>query len=207
MIDIIGEDVVYQILNVYVPLAIEILVLAFILWWIYAIIAKPKFLKGAMLYIGYIEHAGKPGNYHHEIFSFDAIPLTKFNKFKYRWKPTLKTKIHNVGKGISISAANNGSILCHCRVWYKGEIASKRNLFVDFDHPNRVREYVRQNSQLAIKVLSPYDADAIQPIESISGPKNDVYYVSTQPSNITIIGGIEAIESGTIFAYAIQQNR
>jgi hypothetical protein len=203
-IDVVEEDLKYILLNVVLPLVIEIITLAFLLWWIYAIIAKPRFLPGAMIYLGFLTHGGKPGQRYHEISTMNAVPLKRYNKLKYRWKPTLKAKRIFIGKGVSISAGYDGSIICNCPVWYKGEILPKNRVFIDLDHPEKVREFVNNHDGIKIKVINPYDGNAVQAVETIDRPNNEVYYVHTNLASISVIDGIETIESGTIFAYAIK---
>lgn len=205
-IEVVEEDLVYQILNVYLPLILECAILAFLIWWVYAILAKPKFLPDAALYVGYLDFGGKPGNRFHEISSIEEITLAKYNKLKYRWKPTLNTTTIFIDKDIYIAAGYGGSILCKSAIWYKGDIRPKQRLLVELDNPTQVKSYVSDHDALKIQILSPYDGNSVQPVETIDGPKDENYYVHTDLANIAVIDGIETIESGTIFAYAIRRD-
>lgn len=209
-IDVQGETLQYQILNVYLPLFIEIALLLFLIWWVYAIIAKPKFLPGAAIYPAYLEHSGTPGNKYHEISMMEEVTLAKYNKFKYRWKPTLKPAVISIGKDIIISAGYGGSIICHSQVWYKGDIQPHLHHFATFDHPQAIMDYLLENDEFRIKVLSPFTPDEIQPVETITGPDDELYYVHTDLANLEETppgSGILGIQSGTIFAYAIRKDK
>ncbi len=204
-IDIVEEDIGYQIFNVYLPLILEIAILAYLIWWIYAICAKPKFLPGAVIYMAGLDYYSKRGNRYHEIGQIIEKNLSRYNKLKYRWKPTLKsTRIslsHN-GKTVIISAGDGGSIICHSEIWYKGNISPKNHITEALDHPKRVQTYIRDHDSLKIEVISPYTSAHLE--ESIDNPRPELYYLHTKMANISTIDGIEVISDGLIFAYAIR---
>lgn len=204
IVDVVEADLLYILLNVALPLIIELAVLGYLLWWIYAIMAKPKFVPGSMLYFGSLYHGGNAGNRHHEIGSITAINLENYNKLKYRWCPTLKSKVIFVGKGIYISAGYGGSIICHCQVWYKGDITPKRRIIESIDHPDKLKDYISMNDGLKIKPIVPYDGNTVHAVETIDRMHDEIYYVQTKMSDIAVVDGIETIESGTIFAYAMK---
>lgn len=205
VIDVTEEPLLYQVLNVYSPLVIEAAVLAFLIWWIYAIAAKPKFLDNASIYIARLDHAGKIGNYRHEITYVEEVRLSTYNKLKYRWKPTLNPTVINIGRGVSVAAGYGGSLQCMSPVWYMGEIQPKvRGL--DFNHPKTVRQYVDDHGQLNIKVINPFDAASFMPTVTINGPDPYTYFVHTELRQLARINNIETIEEGTLFAYVYQEN-
>ncbi|MBQ6998147.1 MAG: hypothetical protein IJN60_07230 [Oscillospiraceae bacterium] len=203
-VDIVEEDIGYQLLNVYLPLLLEIAILAYLIWWIYAICAKPKFLPGAVIYMADLNFYGSRGNRYHEIDPITEVYLNRYNKLKYRWKPTLKSTKHSIGKGLTISAGYGGSIICHSEIWYKGDITPKNRVQEELDHPQRVKAYIQDHDSLRIELISPYDADAVHLEESIDHPNPDLYYLHTKMANVSVIDGLQTIESGTIFAYAIR---
>ncbi len=205
-IDIVEEDVGYQLLNVYLPLIIEIAIVLYLIWWIYAICAKPKFLPGAVLYIAELSYGGKRGNRYHEIDKITEVNLKQYNSLKHRMSPTLKAKKHYVGKNLTISAGYGGSIICHSEVWYKGDISPKDNIREDLGHPQYVKTYIDDHDSLKIQVISAYDGDDVHAEESIDNPNPELYYVHTDMANIATINGIQVIDKGTIFAYAIRLN-
>lgn len=204
-IDVVQESLLYILLNVATPWILEALIIGFIIWWICCICFKPKFLPDAVIYTGRLEYGGARGDRHHEVSSLSMTALKRYNKLKYRWKPTMKTQIVYIDKDLSVSAGDGGSIICHCQVWYKGEIAPKNRTFVEFEHPEDVKAYLTDHDSLKIKALRPYDAN-VQPVETVDDPKNEIYYVQTKQSNITPVDGILAIESGTIFAYSYRRD-
>ncbi len=203
-IDVIPEDLPYILLNVVLPFVIELAVLLFLLWWIYAIIAKPKFLPNASLYIGSLDHGGRPGTRYHEISSMREETLKKYNKFKYIWRPTLRSMKVSVGRGLSISAGSDGSIICHKELWYKGDITPIGIGFATLEHPQHVVNYIQEHDWLRIKVISPFEGGVVQAVETIDRPHPEAYYVHTDLGNMGTVDGIETIENGVIFAYAIR---
>ena len=203
-IDIVEEDIGYQILNVYLPLILELAILAYLIWWIYAIYAKPKFLPGAVIYMADLSYYGGRGNRYHEIGPITEVNLKRYNKLKYRWKPTLKSTKHSIGKGLKISAGYGGSIICHSEIWYKGDITPKNRVQEELSHPQYVKAYIQDHDGLRIELISPYDADAVHLEESIDNPNPELYYLHTKMADISLIDGLQTIGSGTIFAYAIR---
>lgn len=206
VIDIVEEDIGYQLLNVYLPLVLEVVIVLYFIWWLYAIYAKPKFLPGAVLYIAELSYGGKPGNRYHEIDTITEVNLKQYNSLKYRISPTLKAKKHYIGKNLTISAGYGGSIVCHSEVWYKGDISTKDRIRDDLSHPQHVKAYIEDHESLKIQVISAYDGDDIHLEESIDNPNPELYYVHTDMSNISIVDGVQVIDKGTIFAYAIRLN-
>lgn len=209
VLDVRQESLPYLLLNVVLPLLLEVLILAYAVAQVYTTVNKPRFLKNATLYLGDLTHSGTRGNRYHEIGTFKPVALDQYNKFKYRFRliPTMKTKIIPLQNGVSISAGDGGSILCHGQVWYRGEITPVQfNLRNRFDHPAKVAEYVQDNS-LKIQVLSPYDEDAVEPIATIDRPSDEMYYVFTDMTKDTLVDGIAVIANGMIVAYALPANQ
>ena len=199
-IDVVEASWAYRILQVYLPFVIELAILLFIIYWIYCILAKPKFLEGASIYIGDLSHSGRLGSFCHQISSVQEVKLKKYNKLKYRWKPTLNTEVISVGSGrIRISAADGGAIKCHSSIWYKGDInpmapASRRNA----EHPADVKIFTEERIYMKIKVIKPYSQEEVQPVETLNRPDEDLYYVCCDMNDITK----NTIETGVIFAYS-----
>ncbi len=203
VIDVTEEDIAYIAFAVALPLILELALLAFIIWWIYAIYAKPRFPSDAAIYYARLIHGGTTGARYHSVGKVEVVTLAKYNKLKYRWKPTLNSTSVNIGNGIVIAATGNGgSIQCRCQVWYKGKIEPKSYVSELLDHPDKLKEYIRKNRKLEIKVLSPYNANQVKSVASIDAPKANVYYVHTDLAKVKKVDGIETIEKGTIFAYA-----
>lgn len=203
-VDVVGESVVYILLNVVSPMAIEIAVIAFILWWVYAILNKPKFELEGALYIALLSFGGTKNSRHHEIGNITEISLKQYNKFKYIWKPTLKSTEINVGNGIVISAGYGGSIICHSELWYDGDITPIDDIGEAKDHPSTIKSYISNgNGFLRIEIISPYDDKGAHAAnQCIDHPDPDIYYVHTKMAEIALIDGVETINTGTIFSYA-----
>ena len=198
----------YELLCVYLPLCLEAALVLFLIWWIVSIFLKPKFLPGAVLYLANLSYGGGPGRHYHEIGAITEVNLRQYNALKYRLNPfTLKGKKHFVGNGLTISADYGGSIKCHNEIWYKGEIVPVSRIFDDLGHPQNVKEYIDDHDSLRVRVISVYDADAVHAEEEvIENPNPELYYVHTDMGRLAEVAGLNVIEDGTIFAYAIRLN-
>lgn len=110
-IDVVGESIVYQLLNVYSPLLLELAIAIFLAAWIYLIVTKPRFPKGAFLYIGDISY--DEGEEQYSISNFQEISLKKRNSFFGNgiWKFKKKADIRRVG-GLRIRPDCGGKIVC-----------------------------------------------------------------------------------------------
>lgn len=201
VIDVVNPTVSYLIWNVWAPLIVDLLIVAFIAWWIYCFFAKPRFRSGAALYIGDLQYfSGRNGAYH-EIYNFTEYSLKKYNKFYHYLSPTLKNKVHAINKDVSVSAGHGGALLCHSRVWFSGSIQPKVPTLTQYDHPNEVIRHLQDHDGFQIRVLSPtVEADNIEAFLSIPSPDDETYYVCTDQMELT------TIEEATILAYAYKRD-
>ncbi|MBO5778779.1 MAG: hypothetical protein J6R82_04340 [Clostridia bacterium] len=206
VIDVRQESVLYILLNVVLPLVLEIALLSFLVWWIYCIFAKPKFSSTAVLYVGDLSYQGKRGARYHDITDMNIVELDAFNKLKYRWKPTLTSTIVPLDKGLEVAAGYNGALFIHCPVYYQGEITPKPALPEALDHPEVLRTRICDRMHVAIKVLNPNEADNVEQILALSSPQSDTYYVQCDLTQINTVDGVEVIQNATIFAYAERPN-
>jgi len=199
-IGVVPPTVSYLIWNVWVPFILEMLILAFLVWWVYAICAKPRFSKTAALYIGNLDYFRSDSGAYHEVYDFKEYPLDCYNKLRYYLSPTLNNRVHHVAKGVYVSAGDGGAIKCHCRVWFTGFLEPRKRTVRQYDHPMDVVEHVAEYDGFQIKVVSPTtDAESIRAFTNIPTPLADTYYVSTTQTDLS------AIENGTVFAYAYKR--
>ena len=157
-IDVVGEDAGYQLLNVYLPLFIEIAIAVFLIAWIVLIIIKPRFVKGAKLYVGRISYAGGK----HEITNFLCYELDKYNLpwRNGRWKFKRKPDIVDAG-GIKVRALRRNIIVCENPLpWYQNIIRSANSRF-GISEPLSL-QYVKREAgafkTLRIEEFSVYDS-------------------------------------------------
>ncbi len=144
-IDVIGEGVVYQIFNVYLPLLIEIALLALLIIWIVLVVRKPRFSKGSKLYVGRITYDRV--NELHKISDFRVIELEQFNKIKKgngRLKFKKEADIVYPG-GVAVRACNGGLIYCHMDMpWFRSRIELNQDDEVDIRTPSAILKYFNQ---------------------------------------------------------------
>ena len=203
-IDIVEEDLSYQILNVYLPLAIEIIALATFLTWLIMVIRKPRYSKGAMIYVGEIRYNKDEGT--HSVRNFTAVDLTKFNKIKkgngrLKFKPT--ADVVSAG-GIPIRADRQGRIVCSASFpWFKGKLDP-----VDTDEPLRtpaaVATYIERHRKLEVAEFTT-GTKVDKEYESILTPANPrmlKYIVIPAADNgIGVVDDRRVIKSGLVFIY------
>lgn len=210
-LDVVEEDIVYILLNVVLPLAIQ----AFLLWWIITIFLKPRFAANASIYMASLTYDDTMGERCHEIGRISEIPLHQFNSLKYYlWPPTLDAPTHPIGKGVTLQAAdNNGNIYCHSQLWYKGLILPDESEGItqeELGHPQRAKSHIQRGDLgcMRIQPISLYDAQGAHQQSSTLSPHPTTYYVHTTRGQVELDEDTETevIKSGAIFAYAIRSN-
>ncbi|MBO4216493.1 MAG: VWA domain-containing protein, partial [Clostridia bacterium] len=200
-IDVVGEDAAYVILNVILPLVLELAALTILSIWIVLIVTKPRYNKGAKLYVGAIIYDSE--EYCHRLLSFDLEDLEYYNKIK-RGHGRLKFKktadVVNVG-GISIRAGYNGTIICEMPFpWYKSKIEPSDTNFAQLNTPASILEYMERPRILKIKEFATNET-----IESennrvlLPAQFKDKYIAIPDDGCVAEIGGRLVITRGTVF--------
>lgn len=203
-VDVVEESVGYQILNVYLPLLIEVIALAVLITWIVLVVTKPRYLKGAVMYVGEIKY--NRDNYTHTIRNFNAVRLEKFNKIK-RGNGRLKFKKQAdevSANGIKIRADYDGRVICNMPfAWFRGKLET-----VDTDlalkKPAQVAEYIGRAKKLEIVefALAERVEDELNRVLTPVNPSSPRYTVVPDVGNgIMDIDGRKVIRSGKIFIY------
>ncbi len=204
-IDVVEEDVSYQILNVYLPLAIEIILLALLITWIVLILTKPRYLKSATLFVGDIKYNSDSGT--HMLRNFSPVKLDKFNKIKkgngrLKFKKTADVVSAN---GIRIRADHGGRIICEMTFpWYKSKIEPADTDLADLKTPAAIADYIVKYKKLEINefattvtVNGEYERE-IAP----ANPKMAKYIVVPDSGNgVGPVDGKKVIKSGRLFIY------
>ncbi len=204
-IEVTGETVSYLLLNVYLPLALEIIMLTLLVIWIILVVTKPKYGKSAVLYVGDIQYVKSDGIGSHIITNFTNIRLSKYNKIKkgngrLKFKKTAdEIKV----SGIKIRADYDGRIICGNEFpWFKGEINMPFGL-KNLKTPADILNYFNNHNLLEIKVFSPnvtidgMNDHTVYP----ENPFNAEYIVIPSPGGVDVVGAHKVIKSGLIFTY------
>lgn len=204
-VTVVQQSVGYILLNVVLPLVLEVATLAFLIWWLCCILLKPKFPEGASLYVFLVRYKGEEGNRYHEISSMTEVMLEEYNTLAYRWKPTMKTMPICVDKELVVSAGAGGMLLCHVPIYFSGRIKPKDSTVGTINHPDAVGRYIQRNrTPMEVDTLEMMDAKKVKITTTINAPNNRTFYV--YPTTIRKVDGADAIVRGTFFAYAYRNN-
>lgn len=194
----------YELLNVVIPLGLELGLLIFLFRWAYCIWRKPKFWD-TCIYVGDVMYGGEENNRYHLITALKKVELSQFNALRYRWTPTMKTMeipIDDAGK-IVMSAGSSGVIHCHFPIYYAGPIMTLTE--ETFEHPQKVYDIINVSQEyVEIKTLEKMDETTMRVQTSINGPDCLTYYVHP-----TTLGEVdedegEQILDGKIFVYCYE---
>ena len=204
-----GESFLYQLLNVYLPLLIELVLLALFVIWLVLIITKPKFTDTAKLYVGTVRYNKLKQN--HILTGFESESLKKYNKIKKgngRLKFKRDADIVDV-MGVKIRAGFGDRIFCESpQPWYK---VSVEPTFEDpemIKTPELMEKYFSKNRRLEIEEISALEAIDNESAKNM-GPNNSraVKYIvipdgyGTNDKGLTKVDGRFVIRSGKMFIY------
>ncbi len=205
LIDITEEDVAYQILNVYLPLVIEIVILVLLITWIILIVTKPRYVNSATLFVGDIKYNKE--NSTHILKNFSAVNLSKFNKIK-RGNGRLKFKKNAdvvCANGINIRADHGGRIICEMPFpWYKCKIEPADTDFSNLKTPAAIADYIEKHRKLEINefvTTVTVDGEFNRGLTP-SNPRIAKYIAVPDSGNsVSVIDGRKVIKSGRVFMY------
>ena len=204
-IDVVEEDLSYQLLNVYAPFVIELVVLILFIIWIILIVTKPRYSKSAKLFVGDIKYNSDNGT--HMLRNFMPVKLDKFNKIKkgngrLKFKKTADVVSAN---GIKIRADYGGRIICEMMFpWYKSKIEPADTDFVALKKPSDISDYIVKHKKLEINEFATTVTvnNKFERGLAPANPKMAKYFVVPDSGNgVSIIAGKKVIKSGKIFIY------
>ncbi len=201
IVDIREESIGYILLNVVLPLVLEIAIIVFIVGYIYCVFAKPKFAKNAVLYTGnmrYDEYIQK----HIIQGGMTRVSLAKFNKLKYRLRYTRKSMVVNAG-GIRVTALSNRRIACsEGGILFKGNIVFTHEPSVQ--HPADIMKVCREDEV-------DFAIEPFVPTQTIKGVARELAPTNRQSPTYCVVGAklpdgsdLSLIESGKIFVYFLE---
>lgn len=203
-INVVGEDMGYMLLNVYAPLIIEIIALTLLLIWIFLIVTKPRYNKGATLFVGEIRYNKTSGT--HTIRNFSPVKLEKFNKVKRgngRLKFKKKADVVSAN-GLRVRADRGGRISCEMMFpWYRGKLEPADSDFENLKTPAEVSEYISKHKRLEINEFATTEAidnDFDRGIAPASA-RMAKYTVIPDSGAVKVVDGKKVINSGKIFIY------
>ena len=205
VIDVVEEDIGYQILNVYLPLLIELAALAVLITWIILVITKPRYLKSAVLYVGDIKYNKESCT--HVVRNFSAVRLDKFNKVKkgngrLKFKRTADVVSAN---GLKIRADHGGRVVCEMLFpWYKSKVEPYDPSFAELNTPAEISDYIVRNRKLEINEFATTETieGDYERVLVAGNPRTARYIVVPDSGNgVSVVEGRKVIRSGKIFIY------
>ncbi len=208
VIPVMEETLRYQLLAVYLPLALELTALILLVTWIWLVVTKPRYSPNAVLYVGSLMYSQESGK--HIISRFHRVELAEFNKCK-RGYGRLKFKREadevNAG-GIMVQADRGSRIFCEKHVtWYRSMIQPANTDYVALHSPRDIAEYIRQTPphQLLIDEFATTETVSPQQDKSLAPAMNPAIakyiVVPNQTGGIARIGERNVIRRGKIFIY------
>ena len=202
VIDITDADAKYLILNVYLPLILEILLLAAIIAYIVRYFTKARFASNGVLYVGSIaRNRGTAGTHRLELLE---VHLKQFNKFKNLWNPFKELTVS--ANGVNITAAKGNRILCNeAFPWYSDGIRPKART-IRIDSPKDVVNYCQENDELVIHEIKTVRVMDEQ--NRMISQDDSVYYFARAVITYVKVGTkqTEVIDSAVAFCYSTIQN-
>lgn len=187
----------YLIGCVYLPLLLEILLIAAIIAYIIRYFTKARFAGNMALYIGTLSYSSFRGRGGHCV-ELAKVPLAPYNKFKNLWNPFKELTVPI--RGINFTAMKGGRISCgEGFPWYADSIRSRERSVVIRSPQDVVDYYQEKGRELDIdefrrtQVMDEQNA-------TVSSDESVYYAVGAElgkPRGSTV----EVIESATIFCY------
>ncbi len=195
----------FMLLNVWLPIALELFLLLLLANYLYCVFRKPRFAKGAKLYVGTLRYDS--GNEIHILRDFGAVSLERFNRISIRKNGRLKFKLKadvvNAG-GIKIRADYSGRVICEEYFpWYRGVVVPHDYDLAHLDTPTELEEYFNNpGRRLEIEEFAPTDTiedNGDRTLYSAGQRKPKFFVVADGP--LALIGGHNVIQTGRIFIY------
>ena len=203
LISIIDAPLSFRLLNVYLPLFIEVVALAVITTWVIMIVSKPKFMKGAKLYVGDIRYDSSDGT--HIIRDFRGVDLTKFNKLKYLWKFKKTAEIVSAN-GIDVRADHGGRIICERAMpWYKDRV--QPDDYTTITTVSDLASYFIHNKNLKIQEFKTMSAITNELEHGLMPDvRNHPNYIviPDQQRGVEVVDDRRVIRKGKIIIYSIE---
>lgn len=202
VIDITDADAKYLILNVYLPLILEILLLVAIIAYIVRYFTKARFASNGVLYVGSIARNMRTAGTHR--LELLEVHLKQFNKFKNLWNPFKELTVS--ANGVSITAAKGNRILCNeAFPWYSDGIRPKARM-IRIDSPKDVVNYCQENDELVIHEIKTIRVMDEQ--NRMISQDDSVYYFARADITYVKVGAkqTEVIDSAVAFCYSTIQN-
>lgn len=204
VIPVKDESVIWILLNVALPFLLELAALIFLITWIVLYITKPRYEKGAVLYVADIRY--NTDKQCHVIRNFSKVRLDKFNTFKYLWKFKRNAEVINVN-GINVRADYSGRIICEEPMpWYHDRLKPIDYMLDNLRTPEDVAGYFDTATKLEIREFSMMQAiegDASRSIVLDTDRSPKYYVITDSDTGVKMVDGRRVIREGSLFTYSI----
>jgi hypothetical protein len=201
-IDVVPESPSYEFWNVWVPLILEVLLVAAIVAYIIRYVTRPRFAPNAVLYVGSITRSISRGGTH--LLELREVPLKPFNKFKYLWNPFKELTVS--ANGVMITAVKGNRIRCEEPFPWYSESVRPRQKNLQINSPKDVVNYCMDHDEIEILEIKPITVMDSQ--NAVVSQDDSVYYFVRASVGYTRNGAhqLEVIEDALVFCYSTQQN-
>lgn len=202
VIDVTEESLAFRIWNVYVPLILELILLAAIIAYIVRYITKPRFASNGALYVGSISRVRGAGGGH--LLSLQEVRLNQYNRFKNLWNPFKELTV--CVNGVTITAAKGGRIFCNMGFpWYSDMVRPKKKS-VKLETPQDIVQYCQEHDDLLIREIKP--TSVMDQQDPVISQDDSVYYCIEADLDYDRLGNKkeEVIISAIVFCYSTVQD-
>lgn len=199
IIKVVEANTKYLVLNVIMPLAIEILLVTAVFAYIIRYFTKARFAPNGVLYVGSIERNRKNIGTHR--LELDEVYLKQYNKFRNLWNPFKELTVSV--NGVCITAAKGNRIICNeLFPWYCDGVHPKQTAHIVINSPKDIVDYCAYNSELVIHEIKPINVMDEQ--NRIISQNDSVYYFVKADVVYAKVGTkqIEVIDSAVTFCYS-----
>jgi len=148
--------------------------IVFAVWWAICIFCKPRFPETRTLYIGTISY----GSGAHEIDTFSAYALKRYNNAKYIFAPKLKPKTITIGGiGFTATKKKKNAVQYDSKImWYTASVQSKGQRW----SADQIREHFRNGGgSLQIKEIRATSVSSLNGLLQSSN-KDTCYVIPTE---------------------------
>ncbi len=192
----------YQLLCVYAPLLLELLLIAAVTAYLIRYFTKARFPENAVLCIGDVTYNSFRKN--HTLENFCAYPLKQYNTFRCLWNPFRELTVP-VGGTVPVTALHGGRIRCEKEFpWYGASIQPEDPMLRNLRTAQDVLEYLQVNEHLKLKEIQPHNV--IDDINTVLVQDEGQFYIVDADVQLRkMIGGGEkrTLDYGTIICYTV----
>ncbi|MBO4930603.1 MAG: hypothetical protein J6I42_00330, partial [Clostridia bacterium] len=145
----------YQLLCVYAPLLLELILIAAVTAYLIRYFTKARFPENAVFCIGDVTYNSFRKN--HTLGNFCAYPLKQYNTFRCLWNP-FRELTATVGGTVPVTALHGGRIRCEKEFpWYGAAIQPEDPMLRNLRTAQGVLEYLQVNEHLKLKEIQPHN--------------------------------------------------